>query len=174
MYLAYAASLQYVVPQNITLYRYVNDHLASKKAKVSQLPGAIEDLEYCMTEVKSWMDKNHLKMKLDKTEFLAVANTLFVRLPDVDIKELQAVQNTAAKLVLGKAKYDSCTQCLQTLHWLSVKFRIIFRILTMIHKCLNSTAPHNLIDLLTEYIPRRDGETGCTCNKNESFCHQVL
>ena len=85
------------------------------------------------------------------------ANALFVRLPDVDIKKLQAGQNIAAKLVLGKAKYDSFTQYLQTLHWLSVKFRIIFKILTMVNRCLNSTVPQYLIDLLTDYIPRRDG-----------------
>ena len=64
--------LQYVVPQDITLYRYADDHLASKKAKVSQLPGAIEDLEHCMTDVKSWMNENLLKMNSDKTEFLVV------------------------------------------------------------------------------------------------------
>ena len=64
------------------------------------------------------------------------ANALFVRLPDVDIKNLQAGQNITAKQVLGKAKYDSCTQCLQTLHWLPIKFRIIFKILTKVHKCL--------------------------------------
>ena len=85
------------------------------------------------------------------------ANALFVRRSDVDIKKLHAVQNIAAKLVLGKAKYDSCAQCLRTLHWLSVKFRIIFKILTMVHKCLNSAAPQYLIDLLTEYTPKRDG-----------------
>ena len=84
-------------------------------------------------------------------------NALFVRLPDVDIKKLQAVQNSTAKLVLGKAKYNSCTHCFGTLHWLSVKFRIIFKILTMVHKCLNSTVPQYLINLLTEYIPGRDG-----------------
>ena len=27
----------------------------------------------------------------------------------------------------------------------------------MVYKCLNSTAPQYLIDLLTDYIPRRDG-----------------
>ena len=82
-------------------------------------------------------------------------NALFVGLPDVDIKKLQAVQNITAKLVLGRAKYDSCTQCLWTGY--TVKLRIIFKILTMVHKCLSSTAPQYLIDLLTEYIPRRDG-----------------
>ena len=62
---------------------------------------------------------------------IGYGNVLFVilRLPDVDIKKLQAVQNITAKLVLGIAKYDSCTQCLWTLHWLPVKFRIIFKIL---------------------------------------------
>ena len=72
LYLAYTASLQDVIPQDITLYGYANDHLASKKAKVSQLPGAIEDLEHCMTDVKSWMDENCLKMNSDKIEFLVV------------------------------------------------------------------------------------------------------
>ena len=68
----YAASLQYVVPQDITLYGYADDHLASKKTKVSQLPDAIEDLEHCMTDVKSWIDENHLNMNSDKTDSLVV------------------------------------------------------------------------------------------------------
>ena len=88
---------------------------------------------------------------------IGYANALFVGFPDVDIKKVQPVQNITAKPVLGKAKYDSCIQCLQTLHWLPVKFRIIFKILTMVHKCLNSTAPRYLMDFLTEYIPGRDG-----------------
>ena len=109
-------------------------------------------------------------------------NAFFVRLPDVDIKKLQAVHNIAAKLMLGTAKHDSCTQCIWTLQWMPVKFRIIFKILTVVYKCLNSTVPQYFIDLLTEYIPGRDGlwsggdtqKAGGTHNKNKNFCCKIL
>ena len=47
---------------------------------------------------------------------------------------LQLVQNSCAKLVLGKTRYDSSTACLKQLHWLPVKFLIKFKILCLMHR----------------------------------------
>ena len=37
------------------------------------------------------------------------------------------MQKMAAKLVLGKGKFDSPTPCLKKLHWLPVALRVEFR-----------------------------------------------
>ena len=58
------------------------------------------------------------------------------------------MQNAAAKLVLGMKKHDNAMAALTTLHWLPIKARIDFKILTLFHKCLSCTAPSYLIDLL--------------------------
>ena len=50
---------------------------------------------------------------------------------------MQAVQNMAAKITLGKRKYDSATSCLVQLHWLPIRSRIEFKIVSLVHKCLH-------------------------------------
>jgi len=47
---------------------------------------------------------------------------------------------------------DHISQVLASLHWLSVKFRIEFKIL-LTHKALNDQAPSYLKDLIVRYFP---------------------
>ena len=79
---------------------------------------------------------------------LDYANGLFIGLPNVDIKKLQRVQTMAAKLVLGRVRTDSGTQCLKELHWLPIKLRVEYKILTTVYKCLNNQAPTYLKSML--------------------------
>ena len=72
-------------------------------------------------------------------------------MPDVDIKCMQLVQNIAAKLVLGKSKSNSSSQCLHELHWLPIKQRIQYKILCLVHRCLDCKAQQYLQDLLVHY-----------------------
>ena len=55
----------------------------------------------------------------------------------------------AAKLILNKDKQDSVTECFVKLHWLPMRTRIHFKILTLTYKCVNDQAPEYLSDLLT-------------------------
>ena len=70
---------------------------------------------------------------------------------------LQKVQNASAKLVTGSKKYDSATSSLYQLHWLPIKARVHFKILTFIHKCLSGSAPEYLQSLI---IPYKSGRSG--------------
>jgi len=79
---------------------------------------------------------------------LDYANSILCGLPDTAIGQLQRVQNWAAKVVLQRSKYESSMDALQTLHWLPVRQRIDFKILCMVYKCLNSTAPEYLSRLI--------------------------
>ena len=90
------------------------------------------------------------------TSHLDYANALYIGLPDCDLAKLQHVQNTAAKLVLNKSKYDSATQVLKELHWLPIKFRIIHKILTLAYISLKGGAPKYLQELLQKQQPGRD------------------
>ena len=60
-------------------------------------------------------------------------NALFADLPKVDLQRLQRVKNMEAKIVLGRIKYDSVTQCLKTRQWLSIRLRIEYKILVMVY-----------------------------------------
>ena len=45
---------------------------------------------------------------------------------------------------LTKEKFDSATECLKELHWLPIKYRILFRILCLSYQCVNDQAPNYL------------------------------
>ena len=82
-------------------------------------------------------------------------NSLLYGLPEYMIEKLQLIQNHAARLVMKKKKYDNVTPLLYELHWLPVKYRIQYKILLLVYKCLNNLAPSYLISLLQEYSPTR-------------------
>ena len=79
---------------------------------------------------------------------LDYVNSAFISLPASDINKMQRVQNAAARFVLHLKRMDSSTEALKTLHWLSIKSRIQFKILLLVYKCLNGQAPSYLSELL--------------------------
>ena len=81
---------------------------------------------------------------------LDYSNAIFSGLPDKDMAKLQRIQNACAKLVLQKDKLASSTECLHASHWLPIRERIDYKILTLVFKSLNNQAPVYLQDLLYE------------------------
>ena len=62
------------------------------------------------------------------------ANSILMKLPDCVLGQMQRGQDIAAKIVMGKSKYDSSTQCCKALHWLPIKAHIEHKFLTLVHK----------------------------------------
>ena len=113
--------------------------------------------------------RNYLTKEAVETLVLSTAishldycNGILTVVPDVDIKHMQLVQNIAAKLVLGKSKSDSSSQCLRELHWLPIKQRIQYKILCLVHKCLDCKAPKYLQHMLVHY-PYEERRRGLQC-----------
>ena len=82
-------------------------------------------------------------------------NSLLGNLPKSSINKMQAVQNIVARITLGKGRFESTTRCLETLHWLSIKQRIEYKIISLVHKCLHSQAPPYLAKLIKYNQPTR-------------------
>ena len=99
---------------------------------------------------------------------LDYANAILIDLPDITMKKLQQVQNIAARLVLGnESREEDSKENLKKLHWLPVKYRIEFKIISLVHKCIHNQAPDYLKDLLISLPVRRIGlrsERSNTCN----------
>ena len=95
-------------------------------------------------------------------------NSLYYGINTSFINKLQYVQNSAARLVFNRRKYDHATVLLETLHWLPVKERIIYKINLLIHKCVYNIAPYELCNLLV-FDPLRTGKLKSLYKSNSSW-----
>ena len=88
---------------------------------------------------------------------LDYANSLLGGLPKSSINIMQMVQNMATKITLGKCKYDSASRCLVQLQWLPIKYRMDYKIISIVHKCLNDDALPYLTRMIQPNKPERQG-----------------
>ncbi len=72
---------------------------------------------------------------------LDYCNICLLGTPDTDLRKLQRIQNMCAKLILAAGSRDSTTECLKDLHWLPVKYRIVYKTLCLVFKSLRGLAP---------------------------------
>ncbi len=84
-------------------------------------------------------------------------NALLIGSPDYLIKKLQLIQNNAARVVAKKRKHYHITPTLESIHWLPVAYRIVYKVLLLTHKCIIGKAPAYLSELLHNYEPGKDG-----------------
>ena len=88
-------------------------------------------------------------------------NSLLYGLPAIELKRLQKIQNSAARMLTGASKYDHITPVLKQLHWLPVSSRIEYKILMLAFKCLHGLATHYLQALVPKYEPVRMTRSAC-------------
>ncbi|CAG2186089.1 unnamed protein product [Mytilus edulis] len=108
---------------------------------------------------------------------LDYCNVILFGISQTDLYKLQRIQNMCAKLVLNRSKYDSAKQALFDLHWLPIKARITFKILTYMYNCHVGNAPSYLINLLNPQVSKRslrssESSIGCYAvpyNKKKTF-----
>jgi hypothetical protein len=120
----------------------------------------------CQTAMFNYLRIRNIRRYLtkDASEILVLSlvmshldycNAILFGISQCDLQKMQRIQNMCAKLVLRLRKYDSSKQALFQLHWLPIKARIDFKILTVMFNCSKNQAPDYLSELLSKQVPRR-------------------
>ena len=94
-----------------------------------------------------------IKSKLD------YSNSLLYGCRKMQLKKLQYVQNTAARIITRTRKFDHITPVLSDLHWLPVSYRIVLKILWLVFKSLNNLSRSYLEDRLSYQLHSRNSRS---------------
>ena len=95
---------------------------------------------------------------------LDYCNSLFRSLSALDLRRLQCVQNSLARIVANTTKYSHITPVRKSLHWLPIMHRSIFKVALLVYKFLHSGHPKYLEPFLkprhSMYRTRRSQSQG--------------
>ena len=80
---------------------------------------------------------------------LDYCNSLLHNIAIKDITKLQRVQNCLARVVTRSPRFSRPVPLLKSLHWLPVRYRIIFKICTITYQALSTKQPAYLHSMLT-------------------------
>ena len=137
-----------------------------------------------LRKIRVYMDEETCKRTIQALviSHLDYANGLLVDIPKKHLNKLQMVQNRAAKMILGRSKYDSGTKARFDLHWLPIVERIEFKILTIVYKCTSGIGPEYLRELFVKEVQAHNTRRSSNNNTNlhvpytkrKTFAHRSI
>ena len=137
-------NLGFKLDSHLTLEQQVKECVSSVFASIK----SIARIKHLLTrnEVTILVSSLILSRELD------YCNSLYYDISCSLTKQLQYAQNCAARLIYNKRKYDHVTELLIELHWLPIKYRILYKIYLLMYKCIYPTSfaqPEELKSLLS-------------------------
>ena len=109
-------------------------------------------------------DLQHIRrhLDLDSAKLLATVlvssrldycNSLLYGIADIDLTRLHRVQNQLGRLMSRSPPFTRSLPLLCSLHWLSVRFRILFKIILLTYRTLREKQPVYVHSMLAESLP---------------------
>ena len=89
------------------------------------------------------------------TSRLDYCNAVLYGLPASVTNKMQRLQNTCARMITKTRRRDHIAPMLIKLHWLPVRRRIGYKILSLTYRVIHRQAPQYLCDMLPLYQPAR-------------------
>ena len=114
---------------------------------VSHCHKLVKDI-WKVRNVLSKHDTEKLVHSLISTK-LDSCNSLYYNTSKKNYTKLQKAQNAAARLVCKVGRQVSISKTIESLHWLPVEDRILFKLIMITHKCIWGKCSNNLIELLS-------------------------
>ena len=75
---------------------------------------------------------------------LDYCNSILYGISVENLQRLQKVQNSAVRFIFSKGKRSHASNLLKEVHFLPIRFRILYKINMLVYKCLNNIAPSYL------------------------------
>jgi hypothetical protein len=79
---------------------------------------------------------------------LDYCNSLYHNLPVTQINRIQIIQNALARAVTRAPKFSRITPILKSLHWLKIKQRVEYKIISLTYTALQQQQPRYIVDKL--------------------------
>ena len=114
----------------------LKEHVQNRARKLHYNPRLIQN-------IRKYINIDTMKMLLSTLVFsqLDYVNSILSMAPTTTIKPYQKIQNSAARVAYKKSKRDDVHMCLCELHWLCIKYRTTFKLLTIAYNTLHGSAP---------------------------------
>uniref|UniRef100_A0A8C6M8E0 Reverse transcriptase domain-containing protein n=1 Tax=Nothobranchius furzeri TaxID=105023 RepID=A0A8C6M8E0_NOTFU len=110
-----------------------------------------------IAKIEPFLSHSHLETVIHAfvTCRLDYCNSLYAGLRQAPIARLQAVQNSAARLLTSTRRSEHITLVRRALYWLPDFYHIRFKVILFVFKALNSGAPKYLSEIIHQHVPVR-------------------
>ena len=71
--------------------------------------------------------------------------------------KLQRIQNMSCRIIYQLPKYSTIGTYLAKLHWLKIQEHIVYKVATIMFKCINNITPAYLLEMVTSQPPHTRG-----------------
>ena len=157
------------------------DSLLSFEAQIEKVVKSCFNVIRNLSRIKMFLSQLELQTLVSSLIFsrLDYCNSLYYGLPMNSINKLQQVQNCAARLVMkNRVPYHASLDNVYTnLHWLRVKYRIIYKLLLIVHNSLHDKVPNEIASMTRYSASERTMKLCETRSKNHygdrAFSHSA-
>jgi hypothetical protein len=135
-----AKNLGVVLDEELSFKEHINNVVKSSFIFIKKL-----------SQIKGYLTEDQLQQLVSSDVFskLDYCNSLFYGINSTLIKKMQHVQNCAARLVSKKKiPSGSLDKFIMDHHWLKVKYRHLYKILLIVHNCLQQNAPEEIMEMI--------------------------
>ena len=146
---------------------YLDENLSLKDHVQNRARKAHHNLRL-IQNIRKYINIDTTKMLLSTLVLsqLDYVNSILSMAPATTIKPYQKIQNSAARVAYKKSKRDDAHTCLCELHWLPIKYRCTFKLLTVVFNTLQGNAPQYLKEKLQQKqfprLTRKSTSSGIT------------
>jgi hypothetical protein len=134
------------------------DNTVSMKKQIKEVCKRTSKLLHVIWNIRRYLNEKTCQRLVAAliTSKMDYANGLYANLPATTMRPLQLCQNYAARVIKKARKRDHVTPLLYNLHWLPYPYRVNYKVLITVFKCIQSEAPDYLCQLINKKTVRRN------------------